>query len=146
MSTAGRGFLTLIAAAAAVSLAGCWYDRPNPWNTESDVDALRYKTEHDWMLEMREPYQAPQAKGSALAIPDLEGWRDSVLLHADATVLTYMRDQSVRKIAALETRAYSQAPMDENSKVQVYGLAWAARVEKIRLRMIEERIGSVNQQ
>jgi len=128
----------------ASGLAGCWYDRPNPWRTERDVDNLRYKTEHDWLLEIREPYNAPTTGGVHLALPDLEGWRDAVLLHADATLLTRMRDQSVSKIAGLEARAYTMAPITEDSKVPIYDLMWQVRVEKVRLGMIEERLGSVD--
>jgi hypothetical protein len=125
-------------------LGGCWYDRPNPWRTESDVEALRYKTEHDWMLELRATWNPPQAGGAALTLPDLEGWRDSVLLHADTAVLTRMRDQSVQKIASLESRAYALAPMNEDSKVQIYELWWQSRVEKVRLQFIENRLDSVS--
>ena len=132
--------LTLISLAL---LSGCYYDRPNPWRTASDVDRLRYKTEHDWMLELRETWNPPQANPAALSLPDLEGWRDSVLLNADTPVLTHMRDQSVQKIAALETRAYSQAPLTEDSKVQIYELMWMVRVEKIRLQFIENQLGSI---
>jgi len=124
-------------------LGGCWYDRPNPWNTENDVDRLRYKTEHDWLLELQEPYALPQNAGRAMTLPDLEGWRDSVLANADVAVLTHMRDQSAKKIAGLESRALSMAPIDENNKVQVYELVWQSRVEKIRLGMIDARLGSI---
>jgi len=123
-------------------LGGCYYDRPNPWRTQHDVDELRYKTEHDWMLELRTTWNPPQAGASQLTLPDLEGWRDSVLLNADTPVLTHMRDQSVQKIAALETRAYSMAPMNEDSKVQIYELIWQTRVEKIRLQFIENQLAS----
>ncbi|HEV3029135.1 MAG TPA: hypothetical protein VG457_16270 [Planctomycetota bacterium] len=123
-------------------LGGCWYDRPNPWRTEGDVEALRYKTEHDWMLELRATWNPPQADGAQLTLPDLEGWRDSVLLNADAAVLTHMRDQSVQKIASLESRAYALAPLNADSKVQIYELMWQSRVEKIRLQFIENRLAS----
>jgi len=125
-------------------LGGCWYDRPNPYRTEGDVDALRYKTEHDWMLELRKTWDPPQARGAALSLPDLEGWRDGVLLIADPAVLNYMRDQSVQKIAWLETRAASMAPINEDDKVQIYHLLWQARVEKVRLQFIEDRLGSIS--
>jgi hypothetical protein len=131
---------------ALISLAllgGCYYDRPNPWRTQSDVDALRYKTEHDWMLELRTTWNPPYARSAALTLPDLEGWRDSVLLNADNAVLTHMRDQSVQKIASLETRATSMAPVTEDSKVQIYELMWMARVEKVRLQFIEDQLGSI---
>lgn len=122
--------------------AGCYYDRPNPWRTESDVAQLHYQTEADWQLEMRKTWDPPQARNAGLTLPDLEGWRDSVLVNADDTVLNYMRDQSVRKIAGLESRAFSMAPLREHNKVQIYELLWQARVEKIRLQYIDERLGS----
>jgi len=125
-------------------LGGCWYDRPNPWRTENDMAELRYKTEHDWLLEMREPYDLPRNDGVAMTLPDLEGWRDSVLANADAAVLTHMRDESIKKIAGLETRAFSMAPINENNKTQIYELLGQARVEKLRLGMIDTRLGSVD--
>jgi hypothetical protein len=123
-------------------LGGCWYDRPNPYRTQADVDALRYKTEHDWMLELRKTWDPPQAREAALTLPDLEGWRDSVLLNADPAVLRFMRDQSVQKIAKLESRAASMAPLTEDSKVQIYELVWMSRVEKVRLQFIENQLSS----
>ena len=125
-------------------LGGCYYDRPNPWRTEKDAEALRYKTEHDWLLELRKTWDPPQAGGVALTFPDLEGWRDSVLLNADPAVLRYMRDQSVLKIASLEARASSMAPINEDDKVQIYHVLWQARVEKVRLQFIEDRLGSIS--
>lgn len=124
-------------------LGGCYYDRPNPWRTQGDVDELRYKTEHDWMLELRTTWNPPQARGAVLTIPDLEGWRDSVLLNADNAMLTYMRDQSVQKIASLESRASSMAPMTEDSKIQIYELMWMAHVEKVRLQFIEAQLSQI---
>jgi hypothetical protein len=128
---------------ALALLGGCYYDRPNPYRTQSDVDALRYKTEHDWMLELRKTWDPPQARGTVLTIPDLEGWRDCVLLNADAAVLKYMRDQSILKIASLEARATTMAPITEDSKVQIYELLWKTRVEKVRLQFIENQLGAV---
>jgi hypothetical protein len=54
-----------------------------------------------------------------------------------------MRDQSVKKVAELETRASTMAPITENNKTQIYELVWQARVEKLRLSMIDGRLGSV---
>lgn len=125
-------------------LGGCWYDRPNPWDTSSDrADYLDLK-EADWRLELQEPYVFPQHPGFVMALPDLEGWKNSVLLNADGLVLTHMRDQSVQKAAGLEGRAMSMAPMNENNKVQIYELLWEAHVERLRLHMIEERLAVVN--
>jgi len=121
-------------------LAGCYYDRPNPWRTENDRIAYQDKKEADWLLEMRTPYDYPQNPGYVMTLPDLEGWRDTVLVNADAHVLAYMRDQSVHKVAALEGRAQSMAPINETNKAQIYEILGQARVEKIRLRMIEDRI------
>lgn len=133
-----------LALVALALLGGCYYDRPNPYRTQSDVDALRYKTEHDWMLELRTTWDPPQARGTALSIPDLEGWRDSVLLNADLEVLKHMRDQSVQKIASLEARATTMAPITEDSKVQIYELLWMSRVEKVRLQFIENQLGAAH--
>ena len=124
-------------------LAGCWYDRPNPWRTARDVERYNDKKEEDWLLELRKPYDLPQNEGVAFTFPDLEGWRDTVLANADGYTLTRMRDQSAAKAASLESRAQSMAPIREDNKVQIYELVWLARVEKIRLRMIEERLSVV---
>jgi hypothetical protein len=132
-------------------LGGCgaqffnpYFDRPNPWNTTSDRADYLDRKERDWLLELKEPYDYPQTPGIAMTLPDLEGWRDTVLVNADVAVLTRMRDQSVQKAAAFEGRALSMAPINEDSKVQVYQLLWLARVEKLRLRMIEDRLGAVS--
>ena len=124
-------------------LSGCYYDRPNPWRTEKDVERYNDKKEEDWQLELKRPYELPQNAGVAFTVPDLEGWRDTVLANADALTLTRMRDQSFSKVASLESRATSMAPIREDNKTQIYELLWQARVEKIRLRMIEERLSVV---
>jgi hypothetical protein len=122
-------------------LSGCWYDRPNPWRTESDRIRYLDKKEEDWLLEMKLPYELPQNPGIVFALPDLEGFRDTVLVNAGAEVLTRMRDQSVAKVAALQTRAGSMAPINETNAVPVYHLLWEAYVEKLRLQMIEDTLG-----
>jgi hypothetical protein len=129
--------------AALLALAGCWYDRPNPWNTTSDRRDYLDKKERDWLLEMKEPYELPQHEGAQFTLPDLDSWRDTVLANSDGPTLSRMRDQSVQKAATLEARAMAMAPMNESNKVQIYELLWQTRVEKVRLRMIEERISVV---
>ena len=128
--------------AALLALAGCWYDRPNPWKTRSDRADYLDKVERDWLLELRDPYELPQNAGVSFALPDLEGFRTS-LENSDAPTLTRARDQSVQKIAALEARAVSMAPMNESNKVQIYDLLWQIRVEKARLGMIDERLSQI---
>lgn len=129
----------IAAVAALLALAGCYYDRPNPWKTKSDRADYLDKKERDWLLELKEPYELPQNAGVQFTVPDLDGLR-SVLDNSDAPTLTRMRDQSVQKAAWLEARAMSMAPMNESNKVQIYELLWQTRVEKLRLRMIEERL------
>jgi len=123
-------------------LSGCWYDRPNPWRTESDRIRYLDKKEQDWQLELKEPYDLPQNAGVKLVLPDLEAFRDTILVNADALVLQRMRDQSVAKVASLEGRASAMAPINESNKVPIYELLWAARVEKMRLQMIEDKLGN----
>lgn len=123
-------------------LSGCWYDRPNPWRTESDRARYLDKKEEDWLLEMKQPYDLPQNSGVKLVLPDLEAFRDTVLVNADAAVLLRMRDQSVSKVASLEGRAAAMAPINESNKIPIYELLWEARVEKMRLQMIEDRLGA----
>jgi len=132
-----------IAVVLLALLAGCWYDRPNPWRTARDVERYNDKKEEDWLLELRQPYELPQTEGVVFTVPDLEGWRDTVLANADGATLTRMRDQSAAKAGSLESRAMSMAPVHEANKVQIYELIWLSRVEKIRLRMIEERLSVV---
>jgi hypothetical protein len=124
-------------------LAGCYYDRPNPWRTARDIERFNDKKEEDWLLELKHPTALPQNEGVVFTLPDLEGWRDTVLANADAATLTRMRDQSAAKAAALESRAMSMAPIHEDNKVQIYELLWQTRVEKLRLRMIENRLSAV---
>jgi len=130
-------------------LGGCgaqffnpYYDRPNPWDTRSDRSAYLDMKERDWLLELDELHEAPQNEGQVFTVADLEGWRDTVLVNADGAVLMRMRDQSIQKIAGLEARAQSMAPIRENTKEPIYELLWQARVEKLRLKMIEERLGA----
>jgi hypothetical protein len=127
---------------AMLLTTGCWYDRPNPWRTSSDRARYLDKKEQDWLLELKEPYDLPQNPGVHLVLPDLEAFRDTVLVNADASTLLRMRDQSVAKVASLQGRAAEQAPINESTKIPIYELLWAARVEKLRLQMIEEKIGS----
>ncbi|MBI3856237.1 MAG: hypothetical protein HY293_11160 [Planctomycetes bacterium] len=122
--------------------AGCWYDRPNPWRTESDRERYLDKKEQDWQLELKQPYDLPQNAGVAMTLPDLEAFRDTVLVNADASTLLRMRDQSVQKAAGLQTSAQSMAPLNESNKVPIYELLWEIRVEKLRLQMIEDRLSS----
>ena len=131
-------------------LGGCgaqffnpYYDRPNPWDTRSDRSAYLDMKERDWQLELTELHENPQQEGSTFVVPDLEGWRDTVLVNADSHVLLRMRDQSIQKIAGLEARATSMAPIRENNKDQIYELLWQVRVEKVRYKMIEARISEV---
>jgi hypothetical protein len=53
-----------------------------------------------------------------------------------------MRDQSVAKVASLEARAAAMAPINESTKLPIYELLWLARVEKLRLQMIEDTLGN----
>jgi hypothetical protein len=124
-------------------LSGCWYDRPNPWRTESDRVRYLDKKEQDWQLEMKQPYDLPQNAGVRLVHPDLEAFRDTILINADTATLLRMRDQSVAKVASLEGRAQAMAPINESTKVPIYELLWAARMEKSRLQMIEDRLSAV---
>jgi hypothetical protein len=129
-----------IAVLALGLLAGCWYDRPNPWRTESDRAEYLDKKESDWLLELKTPYELPQTQGIQLDLPELEGWRDTVLTNADGQTLTRMREQSIQKAAALEARALALAPMNETNKTLIYELLWQTRVEKARLRLIEDQL------
>jgi hypothetical protein len=135
--------LTLLGGASTLLSTGCYYDRPNPWRTAGDVERFNDKKEEDWLLELKHPYALPQNEGAVFTLPDLEGWRDTVLANADGDTLVRMRDQSASKAAALDSRAMSMAPIDEDNKVQIYELLWQSRVEKLRLRMIENRLSAV---
>jgi hypothetical protein len=139
MKSAAFALIALVAS----GMTGCWYDRPNPWRTAGDVERYNDKKEEDWQLELKQPYLLPQQEGVVLVLPELEAWRDTVLANADGPTLARMRDQSSSKAAALESRAQSMAPINEATKVQVYRLLWLVHVEKLRLRMIDDRISVV---
>ena len=135
--------LMLLGGASMLLSTGCYYDRPNPWRTAGDVERFNDKKEEDWLLELKHPYALPQNEGVVFTLPDLEAWRDTVLANADGDTLVRMRDQSASKAAALDSRAMSMAPIHEDNKVQIYELLWQSRVEKLRLRMIEDRLSAV---
>jgi len=134
--------LALLGGGSTLLTTGCWYDRPNPWDTTADVEDYQDKKEQDWLLELKKPYDLPQNDGVVFALPDLQAWQDTVLRNADLAVLSRMRDQSVQKTAALEARAMSMAPIHEDNKVQIYDLIWQVKVEKLRLRMIDQEISA----
>jgi hypothetical protein len=143
MKKTALAIFLLLSGGSTLFTTGCYYDRPNPWRTESDRNRYLDKKEQDWLLELKHPYELPQNAGVSMTLPDLEAFRDTILVNADAAILIRIRDQSVAKIAWLEGRASTMAPIDESSKIPIYELLWAAKVEKMRLQMIEDRLSVV---
>lgn len=132
---------TLAATFALLALAGCFYDRPNPWKTEGDVEDLREKTEQDYALLVEEPFRPPQSAPPALTDPDLEGFRETVLANADSSALEEMRAKSAAKLAWLQARQADLLKQDDLSRrEQLRVVNEQIRLEWLRGRMIQARL------
>ncbi len=120
--------------------AGCWYDRPNPWDTSGDVEDLEEKTHQDWMLDVREPYVHPQQDAPGHLAPELEVWRDTVLAFADGPTLTHIRTWTTHKISVLEKEQARLLMLDPHtSREPLTTVAGQLRTEKLRLRLVLKR-------
>src|SRR5262245_10790512 len=105
-----------LAALAVLALAGCYYDRPNPWNTSGDVADLQDKKEADLALLVEPPFHPPQSALPFFYDPELEPFRDTVLARADAKTLQEMRAQSAKRYAALQVWQKDLLRQDEISR------------------------------
>jgi hypothetical protein len=132
---------TLALIAVTLGLAGCYYDRPNPWDTTSDVENLEEKTHDDLRLALVEVWPNPQVAPDPLLDAELDAWRRTVLPTADVRTLRHAEGKSKEKIAFLEGEIRAFMKTDEHSRKEVLTPAvWKWRIEKVRLKLIEDRL------
>jgi hypothetical protein len=126
---------------ALLALAGCYYDRPNPWRTSGDVADLQEKTEEDYALLVNASFQPPQSSLPHLYDPDLEAFRDTVLASASPATLADLRTRSAAKLAWLQTRQADLLREDElTRREQLRTINEQIRVEWVRGKMIQARL------
>lgn len=128
--------LALILAAGA----GCFYDGPNPWNTESDREDYLELKEQGWLLDQDKLWDAPQLAAVVHEEAQLDAWRDTVLVHAERGVLDRMREQSASKLSALDGLLRSHGELNENNKEQITEAYRLWRLERRRFQLIEHRL------
>lgn len=132
--------LAALTGGSALLTAGCYYDRPNPWDTSDDVEELEEKRVADLQLEIVEPWHPPQHEPAPLSLPELEAWRDTVLASADAETLTQLRTWTIYKVRAIEMKVQDLLRQDELNRREQLREAYAHyRVERLRLQMVEAR-------
>lgn len=136
---------TLVAVAALGALmGGCYYDRPNPWNTEGDVEDHAERTQDDLQLAMLEVWPEPQVRPDPKLDPELDAWSRTVLPAADRASLLAFEAQGKRKLADLESRIRSLMRHDElNRRDVLTPLVFKYLVEKQRLKLLEQRLVEV---
>ena len=135
---------SLVAAAALAFVGGCYYDRPNPWNTEGDQADLDERRQDDLQLAMLEVWPEPQFQPDPMMDPQLEAWSRSVLPAADRASLLAFEDQGKRKLASIDARIRSLMRHDELSRrEQLTPLVFQYLVEKKRLQLLEQRLNVV---
>ncbi len=129
-------------AALLAALCGC-YGYGNPYDTSSERAEYEESTER-WLLSQETPpADLPRAAEPSFTDPELEGWRDTVLATASDETLRRLLDDCKRKMAWLEAQCGELLRQDEhNREPQFTARAWQLRTERIRLRMIEDRISS----
>lgn len=134
---------TLALLAATLGLAGCYYDRPNPWDTSDDVEEYEEKIHEDLQLAMLEVWPNPQVAPDPHIDPDLTAWRTTVLATADAGTLRHAETKSKDKIVFLEAQIRSLMRTDEHSRKETLTpILWKWRVEKVRHKMLTDKLGT----
>ncbi|HEX7899138.1 MAG TPA: hypothetical protein VF950_15340 [Planctomycetota bacterium] len=132
---------TLALLAATLGLAGCYYDRPNPWDTSDDVEEYEEKIHGDLHLAMLEVWPNPQVAPDPLMDAELDAWRRTVLPTIEAVTLRHAETKSRDKIAFLEGQIRSLMRTDEHSRKEVLTpVVWRWRIEKERLKLLEDRL------
>jgi hypothetical protein len=132
-----------LAILAALGLAGCYYDRPNPWDTSDDVETYEEKIHDDLRLAMLEVWPNPQVAPDPGLDPEIDAWSRTVLATADRSTLQHAELKSKEKIAYLETQIRSLMRSDEHSRKEVLTpMLWNWRTEKIRLKLITEKLAT----
>ena len=132
---------TLLPLAATLGLAGCWYDRPNPWDTSDDVEEYEEKIHDDLQLALLEVWPNPQVAPDPLMDAELDAWRRTVLPAIDVLTLRHAEAKSKDKVAFLEGQIRSLMRTDEHSRKETLTpIVWRWRVEKERLKLLEDRL------
>ena len=132
---------TLALLAATLGLAGCWYDRPNPWDTSDDVEEYEEKIHDDLRLALLEVWPNPQVAPDPLMDAELDAWRRTVLPAIDVLTLRHAETKSKDKVAFLEGQIRSLMRTDEHSRKETLTpIVWRWRIEKVRLKLLEERL------
>jgi hypothetical protein len=134
---------TFAATALLLALSGCYYDRPNPWDTSGDAEDYQDKVEEDWILETRDYRADRRTDGPALYDPQIEAWRDTVLATAEPSTLVPMRTWIVSKLGELGKRRAEILKADPHSRKElILRVDDEIRIERIRLKLLEERLGA----
>lgn len=135
---------TLAAGTLLALLGGCWYDGPNPWDTSGDVADLEKKEQDDLQLAMLEVWPEPRVQPDPMTDPKLEAWSRTVLPFAGRETLEAAEAQSKRKMTDLDARIRSLMRHDELSRRETLTpLVWAYVIERQRLKLLGERLGSL---
>jgi len=124
-----------------LGLAGCWYDRPNPWDTSDDVEEYEEKVHDDLRLALVEVWPNPQVAPNPLLDAELDAWKTTVLPVADVLTLRHAETKSKDKIAFLEGQIRTLMRSDEHSRKETLTpIVWRWRIEKVRLKLLEDRL------
>ena len=130
-----------LGAVGLLALAGCFYDRPNPWRTGGDVADLQDKTEQDYALLVSASWHPPQSPAPFFYDADLEAFRDTVLANASTDSLRDMREKSAAKLAWLQARQAGLLKEDEISRrEQLREVNEQIRLEWVRGRLVQARL------
>jgi hypothetical protein len=125
----------------AALAGGCSYG--NPYDTSAERGEYAERTEQILQKRIITPTDYPQCSSPVFTDADLEGWRDTVLATADDRTLLVLQNTIERKIAWIEARCGDLVKVDEHNREPYFtSRAWQLRTERIRLRMVEERISS----
>jgi hypothetical protein len=123
----------------AALAGGCSYG--NPYDTSAEKNEYAERTEHILQSRIVALTDCPQCSSPAFTDPDLEGWRDTVLATADDRTLLILQNAIERKIAWIEARCGDLVKVDEHNREPYFtSRAWQLRTERLRLKMVEERI------
>jgi len=135
--------MKLVAAVSLLAcLAGCYYDRPNPWDTSDQVEDYQAKKEADWQLETRRAFHPPQSQPAEFVDAELEAWRDTVLATADDPTRRHLRAKIQEKLVYWEKRIADLYRVDEHNRAVLLTEALEQyRIERARLWLLNEREG-----
>jgi hypothetical protein len=134
-----------LAALLLAALSGCYYDRPNPWDTSDDVEELEEKRTEDLQKELADPWHPPQHEPNPFLTPGVEAWKDSVLASADAETLTQLRTWTIHRLQAVEKKIRDLLRQDELNRREQLRVSYVEfGTEKLRLQLIEARQAEIS--